>query len=626
MSKKNHNASQKLSRRVALLALAQFGVIGALGWRMRQLGVEESENFRLLAEENRVNVNLVPPIRGVIFDRRGEPLAINTLSYQIEMVREQTADPAATLDKLSEIVPISDQEKENVLKEMSVRRAFVPVTVASDLAWEHVAAVSANAPSLPGVTAQRGFKRSYPKGNDFAHVVGYVGPVSDYDLSKIEDPDPLLMIPKFLIGKNGIEVRTDEALRGSAGYRKIEVNALGRVMRELEHNSGEPGQDIQLTLDARVQHQCIEILSREQSASAVLMDVHSGDVIACASVPTFDPNKFVNGISASDWNSLNTNRFRPLLNKTVSGQYPPGSTFKMLVGLAALEDDVVGASERVFCPGHTTEGGRRFHCWKRGGHGSVNLTEAIRYSCDVYFYEIAKRVGINRITEIAKTFGLGVRHDVPLPAVYAGITPTTDWKQERFNDIWRVGDTLNAGIGQGYVLSTPLQLAVMTARLATGKAVNPRFIRPESGAEDQANSAEEIVVQPQHLSLIKRGMFEVSNNPRGTAYGYRPWGAPFEIAGKTGTAQVRYISMEERAGGVIRNEDLPWERRDHGLFVAYAPYDNPKYALSVVVEHGGGSGAAAPLARDIMNYVMSLDSVDYLPPLKGRSIVASEEI
>ena len=625
MSDNNTSNPRLLTRRAALLLGAQFGVVGLLGLRMRQLGIQQSEDFRLLAEENRISVRLIPPLRGVIFDRRGVPLAINTLSYKIEMVREQSDDPEAVLKRLAEIVPLSLEEQETALTEMAARRPFVPVTIASDLAWEHIAAVSANAPALPGIAAERGFKRSYPKGNDFAHVIGYVGPVSDYDLSKIENPDPVLMMPKFLIGKNGIEARRDENLRGTAGFRKIEVNAVGRVMRELERTDGNPGVDTQLTLDARVQSKCIEILSKEQSASAIVMDVQNGDIIACASVPTFDPNKFVNGISTTDWNALNGNKFRPLLNKTVSGQYPPGSTYKMIVALAALEADVVGASERIMCRGHITEGGRRFHCWKRGGHGSVNLIEAIRYSCDVYFYDVAKRVGINRITEMAQRFGLGLRHDVPLPAVYKGITPTIDWKQERFNDIWRVGDTLNAGIGQGYVLATPLQLAIMTARLATGKAVEPRFIRNNPTLDDPSFQFSDIGVQPQHLSLVKRGMYEVSNNPRGTAYGYRPWGAPYEISGKTGTAQVRYISLEERADGVIKNSDLPWERRDHGLFVAYVPDKNPRYAVSVVVEHGGGSGSAAPLARDIVDYLMSLATLSYLPPLKGRASLRIDE-
>lgn len=626
MAEPSKQGLRKLTRRALLLFGAQTLVMGSLAIRMRTLGVEQSEDFRLLAEENRVNVRLVPPIRGVIFDRRGEQLAINSLDYKIDLVREQTSDPKAVLDRLAQIVPISEEDRSAALEEMKRTRAFVPVTVASDLAWEHIAAVSANAPALPGINIEQGFKRSYPKGNDFSHIVGYVGPVSDYDLSKLEDPDPLLMIPKFLIGKNGIEARIDEDLRGDAGVKRIEVNAVGRVMRELGRDDGDPGQDLQITLDSRIQAKTIEVLSAQPSASAVVMDIENGDVIACASVPTFDPNKFVNGISSSDWNSLNTNRFRPMLNKTVSGQYPPGSTFKMLVAVTALEENIIGASERIFCPGHMDQSGNRFHCWKRGGHGSVNMREAIRYSCDVYFYEVAKRVGIDRISEIAKRFGLGVRHDVPLPAVYSGIAPSTSWKQERFDQRWRIGDTLNAGIGQGYVLATPLQLAVMTARLASGKMVEPRFIHSRSGQKEDPPVFEDIGVQAQHLDLVGRAMHEVSNHPRGTAYWYRPRTKDFEIAGKTGTAQVRRITLEERAAGVFRNEDLPWERRDHGLFVAFAPYDKPKYAISVVTEHGGGSGSAAPLARDIIDYIMSLESLDYLPPLVGRNLPRAEEI
>ncbi|MEO0341956.1 MAG: penicillin-binding protein 2 [Pseudomonadota bacterium] len=610
----------KLTRRGLFVLGAQGLVAGALGYRMHTLGVDQSEEFRLLAEENRVNLRLMPPIRGLIYDRRGEPLALNKLNYKIELVREQTNDPETVLRRLAEIIPLSDQDIESVLLEINSRRAFVPVTVASDLEWEHIAAVAANAPALPGITAERGFKRSYPMGNEFAHVVGYVGPVSDYDLSKIQDPDPLLMIPKFLIGKNGIEARSDLDLRGAAGVRQIEVNAHGRVIRELSRDDGDPGADLQLALDNRIQKHTLEVLSRQPSASAVMLNVETGDIVACASVPTFDPNKFVGGISTKDWNNLNTNIHRPMLNKTVSGQYPPGSTFKMLVALAALELDVVGASERVFCPGHTTEGGRRFHCWKRGGHGSVNMQEAIRYSCDVYFYDIAKRVGIDNIAEMARRFGLGIRHDVPLPAVYSGITPTRSWKQERYGENWLPGDTLNAGIGQGFVLATPLQLAVMTARFATGRTVKPRFIHAQNGVKAADHETADMGIKPQHLDLIRRSMHDVSNHPRGTAYGYRPWGAPFDIAGKTGTAQVRIITAEERARGVVRNRDLPWERRDHGLFVAYAPYESPKYALAVIAEHGGGSGAAAPLARDILTFALGLEDDAYLPPLSRSAL------
>ncbi|MEM9715541.1 MAG: penicillin-binding protein 2 [Pseudomonadota bacterium] len=615
-----------LSRRSMILLGAQGLVVAALGYRMRQLGVEQSEDFRLLAEENRVNIRLLPPSRGLIFDRRGTPLALNRLSYKIQIVREQSSDPEAVLRRLAEIIPISEDDIERVLIEITQNRAFVPVTVADDLEWEHIAAVSANAPALPGITAERGFKRSYPKGNDFAHIVGYVGPVSDYDLSKLDDPDPLLMIPEFLIGKNGIEARTDENLRGSAGVRRIEVNSVGRVIRELERDEGNPGNDLQLTVDHRIQAKCLEVISAQPSASAVVMDVENGDILACASVPTFDPNKFVGGISVGDWNALNTNKYKPMLNKTVSGIYPPGSTFKMLVALAALEHDEAGASEKVFCGGHITQSGKRFHCWKRGGHGSVNMVEAIRYSCDVYFYEVAKRVGINRITEMANRFGLGVRPDVPLPAVYQGLTPTRDWKVQRHGVDWFPGDTFNAGIGQGFVLATPLQLAVMTARLATGKAVKPRFVHSEGGVKRPDPEPEDIGVQVQHLDMIRRAMFDVSNHPRGTAYWQRPTGGDFKIAGKTGTSQVRRITMEERAQGVFRNEDLPWERRDHGLFVAYAPHDNPRYAVSVITEHGGGSGSATPLAREIFDFIMGLEDRSYLPPLSRKALSSSEDV
>ena len=603
------NLRSRLNRRSLILFGGQMAVVGLLGWRMRQLGVKKAEEFRLMAEENRVNMRLIPPSRGLIFDRRGEPIATNTSIYKIEMVREQAGDPEVVLERLSAIIPLSREEIDDALKEMSKRRGFVPVTVASGLEWEHIAAVSANAPVLPGVLPAEGQFRKYPKGADFAHVVGYVGPVSDYDLERTDDDDPLLLIPKFQIGKNGIEVKQDHELRGAAGVKRIEVNSVGRVIRELGREESTQGTNLQLTVDARLQALALRRLGTE-SAGAVVMDVRNGDLMALASAPSFDPNKFVNGISVSDWRTLNENKFRPLANKTVSGTYPPGSTFKMVVALAALQAGVIGPEEKVYCPGYMDLGNRRFHCWRRGGHGHVHMRQGLQHSCDVFFYEAAQRVGVDKITEMANRLGLGIQHDLPLPAVREGLTPTKAWKLARRGEAWQLGDTLNTGIGQGFVLASPLQLAVMTARIASGTQVGPRLIHRQS--EDDAPA--QLGLDPAHLALVRGGMYDVSNHPRGTAYRSRLQRDDAKIAGKTGTSQVRIITTEERARGVFRNEDLPWERRDHALFIGYAPFDNPRYAISVIVEHGGGgSAAAAPIAKDIMNAALDLGEAEYGP-------------
>ncbi|MHA3976441.1 penicillin-binding protein 2 [Halovulum sp. GXIMD14794] len=601
MKKPTINMQGRMTRRGLMLIGAQLAVAGGLGWRMRQLQVEEADKYRLLAEENRMNIRLLAPARGLILDRNGIALAENRQNYRVVIIREQAGDVAQVLDKLSRLIPLSEDRKDKALKEIMRRSAFVPVTVTEHLTWEEVARVAANAPALPGVLPEVGLTRHYPQHDIGAHVVGYVGPVSERDLESIEDPDPLLQIPDFQIGKSGVEVREEENLRGSAGASRIEVNALGRVMRELDRREGAPGQDLHLTIDSELQAYALERMDG-QSAAAVVMDVRSGEILASASSPSFDPNAFVFGISYDNWNTLLNDPYRPLSNKAVSGAYPPGSTYKMVVALAALEAGVVDSKSTVWCPGYYTLGNRRFHCWKRGGHGHVNLRDSLKSSCDVYYYDTAREVGIEKISEMANRLGIGIKHDLPMPAITAGLTPTKAWKQASYDEGWRVGDTLNAGIGQGYVLASPLQLAVMTARIATGRAVEPTLIRAKDGRPEDRPEPADLGLSPAALNFVRDGMYHVVNNRSGgTAYRARIADPENEMAGKTGTSQVRNITADERARGVFRNEDLPWNRRDHGLFVAYAPYNNPRYAVAVVVEHGGGgSTAAAPVARDIM--------------------------
>jgi penicillin-binding protein 2 len=562
--------------------------------------VEQADQFRLLAEENRINIRLLPPSRGMIFDRNGTAIAANEQHYRVVMVREDAGDVGEVLAKLTEIVDIDPDDLSRAMQEMQRRSPFVPVTIADRLSWEDVAQINLNTPALPGIQAEVGLSRVYPWGADLAHVVGYVGPVSDYDLSRIDDSDPLLQIPKFQIGKTGAENKLERTLRGSAGTRRIEVNAAGRIMRELDRQEGDPGKDIQLTLDSRLQSYVQARLDGE-SAGAVVIDLENGDLRAIASAPAFDPNLFVRGISVSDWTGLNEDKYRPLAAKAVQGTYPPGSTFKMVTVMAAMEAGLVAPDETVYCPGYTDVFNIRFHCWKRGGHGNIDLHESLKQSCDCYYYEIAQRVGIDKMAEMARKLGLGVRHDLPLSAVAEGLAPDKEWKARVRGEEWRIGDTVNASIGQGYVLTSPLQLAVMTARIATGREVTPRLIRLVDGVEQPSGLGESLGINENTLRRIRASMVDVCNHRRGTAYGSRITDDAHKMAGKTGTSQVRRITPEERAAGVTKNEDLPWERRDHALFVGYAPYDNPRYAVSVIVEHGGGgSRAAAPIARDII--------------------------
>ncbi|MEL6100294.1 MAG: penicillin-binding protein 2 [Pseudomonadota bacterium] len=588
-----------ITRRAAVLGGLQLAFMGGLAARMRYLQVEEADQYRLLAEENRINIRLIAPSRGEIFDRNGVPIARNAPSYRIVIVREDAGDVDAVVKKLRMLVALDDDQLERALNEVKRSAPFLPITLAEDVPWDDVSRVSVNAPSLPGITPEVGLSRVYPLGSDFAHVLGYVGPVSDYDLEKIENPDQLLRIPRFQIGKVGVEAKSEDVLRGAAGAKRVEVNANGRVMRELDRREGIAGADMQLTLDAGLQSYVQARLTGE-SASAVVIDCETGDLRAICSAPTFDPNLFVRGISVADYRALTENKYRPLASKSVQGTYPPGSTFKMITAMAALEAGLISAQETVWCPGHLEVAGRRFHCWKRVGHGHMNLEESLKQSCDVYYYDLAVKVGIENISAMARQLGLGMRHDLPMSAIAKGLAPNKAWKLAVHDQDWRVGDTVNASIGQGYMLASPLQLAVMSARLATGRSVTPRLIKTIDGVEQPDGAGEDMGMRPTNLLMMRRAMYAVVNDRKGTAYRSRIIAEDMRMAGKTGTSQVRNITAEERRAGVIRNEDLPWERRDHALFVNFAPYDNPKYAVAVVVEHGGGgSKAAAPIARDI---------------------------
>ncbi|MEL6689185.1 MAG: penicillin-binding protein 2 [Pseudomonadota bacterium] len=622
-SPKDIETSHRLiSRRGLVFGAAQLGLIGLLGWRMRYLQLEQADEFRLLAEENRINVRLLPPARGMVFDAEGRIIADNEQNYRIVITREDAGDVDEALAELTRLVKLTPEEVEEARADIMARPPFVPVTIADRLSWEDVAKVSANAPALPGIHADFGLSRRYPRGADYAHVLGYVGPVSDYDLSRLDDQDPLLQIPRFQIGKTGVENKLERSLRGRAGSRKIEVNAVGRVMRELERQEGVPGRDLQLTIDSRLQNYVQARLGNE-SASAVVIDCENGDIKALGSAPAFDPNLFVRGISVSDYRALNENKYRPLRNKAVQDHYPPGSTFKMITALAALENGDITSTETVYCGGRTEVSGLNFHCWKRGGHGYVDLKKSLRESCDLYYYDISQRTGIDRIAEMARKFGIGTRFDLPMNAVTDGLAPDKEWKTRTQDADWRIGDTVNASIGQGYVLASPLQLAVMCARIATGRSVTPRMISKVDGRPEPSGAGEPLDISPNHLQRIREAMYEVTNDRKGTAYGSRVIADDFRIAGKTGTTQVRRITAEERARGITRNEDRKWEHRDHALYVSFAPYDNPRYAVAVVVEHGGsGSRAAAPVARDILLQAL----YDGTPPVSAYPAKDREKI
>lgn len=589
------------SRRALMLGAGKGVLLSVLAGRMYYLQVVESARYVTLADENRINLRLLAPPRGPIVDRDGRPMADNQQNYRVVIIPEQAADVERTLDLLSLIVPLSASDRRRIRREVSRKRAFVPITVRENLDWSEVARIEVNTPDLPGVLIDVGQSRHYTYGEETAHVLGYVAAVSEKEVTG----DPLLELPGFRIGKAGVEKVYDLALRGSGGSSQVEVNAVGRVIRELDRQEGQPGAELRLTIDLELQRFITARLA-DHSASAVVMDVHTGEVMALVSTPAFNPNSFNTGLRQAEWESLVNNPKAPLTNKAIAGQYSPGSTFKMAVALAALDKGAITPETKVHCSGVTRLGNAKFHCWKRGGHGTLDLQGALEHSCDVFFYETARRTGIDRIGAMAKRLGMGSPLGVDLPGEKGGLVPDNEWKMGAVGTPWQLGETLITGIGQGYLLSTPMQLAVMTARLANGgRAVTPRLTMDdvsEDGVQPYpTNEAESLGIPPDHLAQVRRGMENVVNSPTGTAYRSRIKDINQLMAGKTGTVQVRRITKAERETGVLKNKDLPWKERDHAIFVGYAPLDNPRFSVSVVVEHGGGgSSTAAPIARDIL--------------------------
>lgn len=494
------------------------------------------------------------------------------------IVAEQTTSIEDTLKKVKKILPISEDEEERIRQDLKKYRRFVPIKIKDGLNWEETGRILLASPDIPGIVIDDGLSRYYPYGERTAHLLGYVASVSEKDLKK--DNDPLLEVPGFKIGKDGIEKRFEKELRGTGGNLKLEVNALGRVMKEIERVDGVPGERLQLTIDARLQEKAYELYG-EESGAAVLLDAENGEVLAFVSTPSYNSNDFVNGVSSKIYDALLANERSPLLNKAIAGLYSPGSTFKMIVALAALEEGIITKDTKVYCSGRMQLGNHFFHCWKKYGHGAVNVVEALQHSCDIFFYDVAQRLGIEKIAAMSRRFGLGLPTGIELGGEKGGLIPSKKWRLERFGEPWQTGETLIAGIGQGYIMTTPLQLAVMTARIANGgREIKPTFVKT---GEKERQKIRNMRLNKNHVDWVKEGMCAVVNRPGGTAFGSRFNFEGQEMCGKTGTTQVRRITMKERQSGIVRQEDLPWKYRNHALFVGYAPQDKPEIC-------GGGAG------------------------------------
>ncbi|HTZ69976.1 MAG TPA: penicillin-binding protein 2 [Acetobacteraceae bacterium] len=593
------------TRRALVIMAGQIAALGALGVKLYRVQVEEGARYATLAENNRISARLLAPTRGRILDRFGTVLAGNSLNWRALLLAEETTDVPATLKKFNDIVPLADHDLARIDRDMKHSRRFIPVMLRDFLTWDDMAKIEVAAPDLPGVLVDVGTTRRYPFGADMAHVVGYVAPPSEDD----SGDDPVLALPGMRVGRAGAEKSRDEELRGEAGQVQMEVNSVGRVIRELDRTEGQPGDEITLTIDAVLQQSTLAHLG-DKSASAVVMDCTNGEVLAMATNPSFDPSLFDAGISEAQWEAWTNDRRTPLINKAMAGDYPPGSTFKMCVGLAALHAGALTPDDRIVCPGYIDFGNTRFHCWKKGGHGPLDMHGGLKHSCDVFFYDAARRAGIDAIAEVANIFGLGTELPIDLPGGRSGLIPTPAWRRKHHRH-WGVADTIVAGIGQGVILATPLQLATYVSRIATGRAVVPHATRKISGEALPGATADEypvLDIPEDALALARGGMFAVVNEAGGTAPHARLGMPGIQLAGKTGSSQVRRVSRWAREHGHFNSAQLPWEFRPHALFVCFAPYDAPRYACSVVIEHGNaGADVAAPLARDIMRDVLTRD-------------------
>lgn len=621
----NHDPERQeiVSRRAFLFGGGvTLGVVTIAG-RLYQLQIADHDKYLTLAQENQFNRRVLTPLRGDIVDRFGNVLASNRKNFRILLLPEQSQNVNETLDHVSQIVPVPTERRNRILREIRRRGAFTPIEIENNLDWEAFSRINYELPHLAGVLPDVGDTRDYPLGPATSFVLGYVGASTDADLAAQESDEDrnLLRQPGFKVGRDGLERTYEKELRGKAGKMNVVINAHGRVIEEVKEGAvpSEQGKPLTLTIDAELQTHAMEVLAtpaerqpdEPQSAAAVVMDVVTGDILVLASTPAFNPNDFNVGINPTLWRELNESPYKPLLNKALSGEYAPGSTLKVIAAIAGQEMGF-RPTQTVRCNGKVWYGNRYFHCWKRGGHGVRDMKGAIKDSCNVYFYEIAKTLDIDLLATTAEKFGLGQTYELGISGQKSGIVPSRDWKRQHYagqpeNQPWFQGETLSAIIGQGAWTSTPLQLCVMAARVATGNAVRPRLVRAVGDLILPAPNAPAIDVNPAHLDVVRAGMNAVTNE-YGTAARSRLEDPDWQLAGKTGSSQVFRITAEDRARGLTKQDDIPWARRDHALFVSFMPYENPRYACAVLVEHGiGGSRAAGPKAREIMRKVAERD-------------------
>ncbi|MEP7351182.1 MAG: penicillin-binding protein 2 [Sphingorhabdus sp.] len=578
------------TRRTMFVGGVQAAIGLLLAGRMSYIAVAENEKYKLLAESNRVNLTIIPPRRGWFVDRYGKPIATNRADFRVDIIPDRLVDKDKTVATLAELLALAPDDIDRINRELKQAQGFQPVQVADGLDYESFAAVSVRLPDLPGVSPRQGYSRYYPSGAAVGHLIGYVGAVSaeEYQTNK----DPLLITPGFKIGKDALEKYFEPRLQGKPGAKRVEVTARGKIVRELTTRTDVQGKPVQLAIDIDLHNYAARRLGLE-SGSVVVVDCLSGDLLAMASMPSFDPNSFSDGIGRAEYKWLSQNDHVPLRNKVLSGLYPPGSTVKPMVAMSFLEAGL-DPDATTTCGGGLRVGNRVFHCWNHRGHGTVNMAKAIYQSCDVYFYYFAQKLGMDVIAAMAGRLGLGQKFPLEVASQSYGTVPSPAWKMKKYNKEWAIFDTVNATIGQGYMLANPLQLAVMASRIATGSEIMPHLVLDKHRAPPKS-----LGFAPEHIQYVRQAMSDVVNGP-GTAGRARLPLPDVKMAGKTGTAQVVGLNVGGGKGGL-------WKHRDHGLFIFFAPFDNPRYAGAVVIEHGGGSGAAYPIARDVMTFLFDRD-------------------
>ncbi len=606
---------QIINRRMFIIGSAKIIVFSGILFRLFSLQINENKTYLTLSDKNRIREWKLPPIRGEFVDYFGNVIAGNLDVYQLHIVPEQVEDFKYVMIRLKEILSLSDKEFSKIVKKKNSQKPWQTLIVSENLSWEQFIKVNSYLYELVGVKPVLSISRHYPFAENYTHVLGYVSQASESDLlenKSIKDK----FVPGIKVGKIGLEKTFENDLIGTNDVQRYEVNAYGKRISQLDYQKGVKGKTIKLTVDTEIQKMCNELLI-DKAGSINVMDIYTGEIIAMYSSPSFDPNLFLFGINEDDWQLIRNNPLKPLTNKSLSGLYSPGSTIKPIVALSALENKIISPNFTVLCKGKTEMYGHTYHCWKKKGHGYMNLRNAIKQSCDTYFYEVARKLGVDRLEKTASKFGLGnkVLGDV-FQIEKRGLVPTTIWKKNNLGSGWVLGETMITGIGQGYIQTTPLQLCMMTAQLANGG----HKIFPKIVVDDNQKTAENIKYEienaitnmtyeplfeeKKNINIVLDAMFSSTNEVRGTAYSSRIKDSKYQFAGKTGTSQVKRITERQRELE-LKTSEIPYEERDHALFVAFGPYKNPRYALSIVVEHGGsGSSTAAPIAKKLFKLII----------------------